>query len=437
MSFLELIKSAYVNIFSNKLRSGLTMLGIMISVSSVILIHVVGDSLNKTMTNTFSDSNNANFCLVSVVPSSLNHTAVMDKKGNYIIPDKLKFNNKLIEKYCSRFDEKVQPIYESDISSCTVRGKTTGVSMNDVTGVNDSFFVLSFENEIISGRTISAEDMEKNANTAVISDITAEICFGDEDPIGKYIYIRNETGIENQYVVVGVYEYDGITYDTTEEKENFITSDLYICYSKFLHNNRDYVTSMDGQSFLIRDIPDTDKFRQDSYNFFNEYFNDEKWTVEIILMTDEISGIQKILKLLTKVMTLITIVSMFVGGMGIMNVMIVSVNERTREIGIKKALGASSSVIISELLTESALLSLVSAGIGIVLGLLLSVNFISIARIICNYNIRTMNIDVVFSPPITAIFFSMISGVVTGIVFGIYPALKASSMNIIDSIRQD
>lgn len=433
MNLIELIRSAFTSVCSNKMRSGLTMLGIIISVASVILIHVIGSSLNDTMADTFSEQKNANRCLLSVIPSHKNHTAVTDKDGNYIIPDSNRLTDKLIEQYCERFDGKVVPVYETGTYECTASTSTGSTSSTELKAVNDAY-VSFFDNEIISGRFISDEDMKKKANTVVISDLTAKKCFGDDEAIGQYIYLRVKDGVETQFVVVGVYEYDNVTFMTEEEKSLIITP-IYICYSKYLTENPDYIQSLDSQAFLLRNLPDVEEYRKESTAFFNEYFNDDKWEIEMYFMTDEISGIQKILKLLTRVMTIITIVSTLVGGLGIMNVMTVIANERIPEIGIKRAIGARTSVIISEFLIESTILSLISAVAGIILGLLLAVNFISIARIICNFSIKVVDVDVVFSPPFSIILYAMLSGVITGIIFGIYPALKASSISITDSIR--
>lgn len=436
MDFVEIIKSAYVSIFSNKLRSGLTMLGIIINVASVILVHVAGDSLNKTIDKAFSDSRNANSCIVYFVPTPQNKTAVMNSEGEYILPDNVNFSDMVVDKYCNLFEGKVKPIYESEMKKSSVRSdKNQRVSQTEMLAVNDAYADL-LDSEIIKGRFISVDDMEKKVNTAVISDITAEICFGSSDPLGQYIYIRDDKGIENQYVVTGVYEDENNNYQTAEEPIENVVSTVYICYAKFLMNYQDYILESDSQGFQLRNITDFDEFKRITTNFFESYFNEKDWTVDLFLMTDEVASIQKILELLTRVMNLITFISIIVGGIGIMNVMTVSVNERTQEIGIKKAIGAPSSTIITEFLVESVILSVIAAFVGIVIGLFLSVNFISIARIVCNLIIKTMSITVVFSPPYAAVLFAVISGIVTGVVFGIYPALKASKMNITDSIRQ-
>lgn len=436
MDFIEIIKSAYVSIFSNKLRSGLTMLGIIINVASVILVHVAGDSLNKTIDKAFSDSRNANSCIVSFVPTPQNKTAVMDSEGEYILPDNLYFSDIVVEKYCILFEGKVKPIYESEMKKSTVRSdKSQSVSQTEMLAVNEAYADV-LDSDIIKGRFISADDMDKGANTAVISDITAENCFGSSDPIGQYIYIRDDEGIENQYVVTGVYDDENNNYQTAEVHKESIVSTVYICYSKFLMNYQDYILESNSQGFQLRNITDFDEFKHITTNFFESYFNEKDWTVDLFLMTDEVISIQKILELLTHVMNLITFISVIVGGIGIMNVMTVSVNERTQEIGIKKAIGARSSTIIIEFLVEAVILSVIAVFIGIVIGLFLSINFISITRIICNLMIKTMNITVVFSPPYAAVLYAMVSGIITGVIFGIYPALKASQMNITDSIRQ-
>lgn len=435
MNIIEMIRSSFVNLLSNKMRSGLTMLGIVISVASVILIHVVGDSLNSTLADTFSDSKNANRCIISIVPSAENRLAPTDKDGNFIIPESNKFTEKLIEKYCSKFDGRVEPVYETSSFDCTVYTEMNKPFISTFNGVNSAYYSL-FDNQMISGRFISDDDIEKRANTAVISDITANNCFGSEEPLGQYIYVRDTEGSESRFVVVGVYKYPNTQFMSAEEKSLLVTP-VYICYSRYLLDNPEKIMSVDSQAFLLKNTPDTEKFRKESAAFFSEYFNDDRWETEIFFMTDEVSGIQKILRLLTRVMTLITVVSTIVGGIGIMNVMTVSVNERIREIGVKRAIGARSSTIITEFLTEATLISVLSAIIGIIIGLLLAFNFVNIARIFCHYSIKMLDVDVVFSPPFPIMLYALISGALTGIVFGIYPALKASSVNITDSLRNE
>jgi putative ABC transport system permease protein len=183
-------------------------------------------------------------------------------------------------------------------------------------------------------------------------------------------------------------------------------------------------------------ISDVDGFKKLSNEFFKKRLDDPNWKTEVTLMSDDINYIVDIITLLTYIITIIAVASMIIGGIGIMNITIVNINERTREIGIKKAVGAGNSWIIFEFLTEAVLMSLSGALIGVVTGIISSFNIANIIKIICKVN-EIKNIQVLFYIPYSIIVFSIFFSIITGIIFGIIPALKTTKMNVIDALRME
>ncbi|OIK12138.1 ABC transporter permease [Bacillus sp. MUM 116] len=385
----ENIKMAWMNLLHHKMRSFLTMLGIVIGVASIIaLITIVKGAMNG-MTSEFS-SFGADKITVQAIGTPL-------KQG-------------LLDSDI----QKVSAIKNVAGVSPTLTGKTTvvynGTEKKDVIvqGKNDVYFSKT-KNLIATGRGLNHLDINNKNNVCLIGSTIANDLFWGEDPIGKKIQIAGAT-----YTVIG----------TLKKSNSFSTSSandaVIIPYTTSMSLlGTGYISSVD---VYMGDSKQSEKTTSDVKSILNQAFNykDEGFTV--MNMQEMISSFNKITTMLSLMLGGIASISLIVGGIGIMNMMLVSVTERTTEIGLRKALGAEPKRIQQQFLLEAVFLSLIGGTIGFLLGTF-------IAFVVC------LLIGASFALSLSTVLLALGFSAVIGIIFGIAPAKKASGLNPIDALR--
>ncbi|MGV8906533.1 MAG: ABC transporter permease [Acetobacterium sp.] len=385
----ESIKMALENIVSNKMRSFLTMLGIIIGVASIIALITIVSGATATVTDQVA-SMGANTVTVQIQGTPL-------KKG------------------LTQGDvDKISEISNVSGVSPTISGKTAvaynGVFMEDISlqGKNNVYFENT-EDVISSGRIISPIDLENKSRVALIgSDIVSEL-FAGKNAIGQEIKIGGIT-----YTVIGV----------LAESSNFASTDqnsaVTIPYTTAMgFVGAKYINSMD---IFISNEALADTSTREIEGALTKAFNGNTDGYTIINMQSILDTIESMTSILSMMLGGIASISLVVGGIGIMNMMLVSVTERTSEIGLRKALGAEPKQIQIQFLIESVVLSLMGGIIGFIIG-------VGIAWIAAN--LMGIGFVLTASTVILAIGFS--AGI--GIVFGFAPARKASRLNPIDALR--
>lgn len=389
MSLLVIVKMSIKEIMANKLRSILTMLGVIIGVLSVVLIISIGKGATESI------------------------TADLEKKSN-VIDIQIYSSDEYMDygdtiKLYKKFNTKaVSPVIElsSEI-------KYSGVERNVmINGVDESFKVVNDIN-LQSGRFIAPLDVDYRSKVAVINDKMVEIYFKDEDPMGKDIKISGDN-----YEVVGIIkESDGGLFDFSMEEVYIPITTAQRRFSRPAINrisvvaySKDEVANLSNSlnTFLSQRYPDKENEKQ----------------FRIVMSKDTIKEINKVTGTLSLMLGGIAAISLLVGGIGIMNIMFVSVSERTREIGIRKAIGAQRRNILTQFLIEASVVS----GVGGIIGILLAVGINSLISIFTPLK-PNMSLEVVMG----AFLFSLL----IGIVFGVYPADKASKLKPIDALRYE
>ncbi|MBQ1464079.1 MAG: ABC transporter permease [Ruminococcus sp.] len=429
MNIAELFKNAVIDLLANKKRTFLTMLGIVVSINAAIIIHVAGDtlsnSLEKSITGSFGDDG-----MIVSVERDENAPSSSDKQ-----PDSMEITNEIAEAFEQKFHDNVSIIYDISEAPADMTVDPEHTASLVLSGVNADAQLI-YEKKIDFGRFITDKDCEAVKNVIVISQTAADLCFGDEEAVGQNVYVRDNNGISEQYTVVGVYHEDELPFGVRVAQ--FARPTLgFIPYTTFRQSYPNYGNKQFKQLFSLSNLADKKVFKEQTLSFFRSHIIEENgWKLDAFYMSDEVKSFTDIITLLTYVITIIAVLAMIIGGIGIMNVMLVSINERIREIGVKKAVGAGNSQIIAEFLTESVLLSASGAVIGVVTGLISALNIADIIVIICNVK-RIQNVEVVFSVPYKIIFFAIIFSIITGVVFGIFPALKAGKMNVVDALRDE
>ncbi|WP_042463152.1 ABC transporter permease [Neobacillus dielmonensis] len=387
--FKENLKMSWRNLIHNKMRSFLTMLGIVIGVSSIIALITIVQATMNGMTSEFSSFGTDKITVQA--------TGTPLKQG--------------------LIDSDIQKLSEiDDVAgvSPTLTGNTTvvyngsekkGVS---VQGKNDVYFSKT-EDLIETGRGLNRLDIENENKVCLIGSNIAEELFWGEDPIGEHLQIA---GIS--YTVTGTLK-ESSSFSGASNNDAVIIP--YTTATAILGSG--YMNSVD---VYMNDSNKSEKITSDIETVLNQSFNYKEDSFTIINMEDMLSSINKITTMLSYMLGGIASISLVVGGIGIMNMMLVSVTERTTEIGLRKALGAEPKRIQQQFLLEAVFLSLFGGTIGLLLGAL-------IALVVCTLIGSTFALSV--STVLLAFGFS--AGI--GIIFGIAPARKASKLNPIDALR--
>jgi putative ABC transport system permease protein len=383
------IKMSWNNIINNKMRSFLTILGIIIGVASIIALITIVEGATDEVTNQIS-SLGADKITIQAAGTPL-------KQG---------LNELDLEEL--RKVENIKGLSPTISGKTSVMGNNITKSDINIEGKNEVYFKVD-ENLIKNGRGINALDLKENTRVAIIgNDINEELFFG-QNPIGKDILINGFT-----FKIVGVLN-PSSEFSFTSSNETIIipyTTSMKVLGNRNI-NNVDLYMDDSGKSDII--INELKQILNQSFNYKdNSYF--------IFNMEDIINTIGDITGMMSLLLAGIASISLVVGGIGIMNMMLVSVTERTSEIGLRKALGAEPQSIQLQFIIESIFLSVFGGVLGLGLGILIAY----VASLFIGFKL-TISLSTI----VLAIGFSAI----VGIIFGFMPARKASRLNPIDALR--
>ena len=392
----ESIKMSWQNILSNKMRSFLTTLGIIIGVTSIIALITIVEGVTGEVTNQFA-SLGAGKIIVQA----------------YGTPLKQGLSDSDLEKLMAV--ENVSGISPTlTVNATVVRNKTLEEKVS-IDGKNEIYFKNNSD-LIIRGRALNILDMENKNRVTVINQSLEEILYFGENSIGKTIQINGIT-----YQVVGVLDEGAIT-DVNSMMAAGMGSDgkAVIPYTTAMRIAG--VNNISSLEVLITDTDKADEVISSVELVLNEAFNYKEDSYNIINMDSLIDMMKTMTGMMTSMLAGIASIALLVGGIGIMNMMLVSVTERTTEIGLRKALGAEPKRIQLQFLIESIFLSLLGGLIGLVLGL-------SISWVVASI------IDIQFAISTGAIVLGVGFSAAVGIIFGWAPARRASNLNPIDALR--
>ena len=394
--FMESVSMSVSNIVGSKMRSFLTTLGIIIGVAAIIALMTVVQGATDTMNAQFDAMG------LGTLRIQINGTAI--KRG---LTDA-----ELAELEACEHVTAVSPSLNTTVSASRGETWSDAISVNG----NDAVYFEHNADLLARGRAIHAIDVEQELRVCLVDGGTSKTLFYGDDPVGKTLYLDGR-----EYTVVG-------TIDEDEDASLFsqilfggsTDGTVYVPYTsaKKLMGT----STVSTLEVYVTDPDLTDTAIEEMETVLDGLFNYKDNTYTIINMESMTDAMNLMTSMMMSLLVGIASIALVVGGIGIMNMMLVTVTERTTEIGLRKALGAEPGQIQMQFLIEAIILSLLGGVIGVIVGL-------TVSYLIC------LNTDITFSFNTFAIVLGVSFSAAVGIIFGWAPARKASNLNPIDALR--
>jgi len=413
VSILENIRLALSGLRASKMRALLTMLGIIIGVGSVIAIFTLGESLTASMTDQMS-SLGVNNISVNLQPRTSGAVNTIPERG--------RMTNEMIDALTERYPDEIAAVSLTQSAGAgTARDGRLSANVS-LQGVSPGYPVAN-NTDMMEGRFLTGRDMQGARNVAVVSDRLAGSLFpGADSVLGQEVRVHTDDSILT-FSIVGVYRYEDSGFFGPVAAEDIRTS-------LFLPVTTAQRLEGDGSSFQNFTVvaaggASPSDLAVDIERFFERYYGPEsRYIVTAFSMESMLDTVTNMLSTVQIAIAAIAAISLLVGGIGVMNIMLVSVTERTREIGTRKALGARNSAIRVQFIVESMIICLIGGVIGVILGLGLGMAGSNLLGAPTSANVFSIVIAVAFS-------------MVIGIFFGYYPANKAAKLDPIEALRYE
>ena len=422
MQLFDNVRMAFGSLWANKMRALLTMLGIIIGIGSVIAIVTLGDSLTGSITDSLQG-----FGINNITVSLQQKSEDIETTGGGMVAVRMfgpeqpsegdLITDAMIEEFRTAYADNIYAVSLSQsVGTGTVRQGSTSVSVN-AQGANADL-ALASDLELLHGRFIKDSDGERQV--AVVSDKFCEKVFGASSAsvLGREFELA-VNGKLLRFYVVGVYEYDDSGYFSLTGSDP--VTELYMplaAAQKLAGGTAGY------QNFTVvaASGTDTTAFLENVKSFFASFYTrNQSWTVTASSMESMLKEMTSMMNTVKLAISAIAAISLLVGGIGVMNIMLVSITERTREIGTRKALGAPGRALRLQFITEAVVICLVGGAFGVALG----IGAGSAGAQLLGYAAKPSAVAI-----LAAVGFSM----AIGVFFGYYPANKAAKLDPIEAL---
>lgn len=410
VSILEILSMAIEALWSNKLRTGLTMLGVIIGIASVIAITSVGQGVQKATEQQIQALGSD---VLQIFPGSARKGGIGQGQGSsstltWQDAKAIQENVPTIQIVSAYLQRPGQMVHESDNHSTNI----VGIDLN---------YLEARNTELTQGRFFTQEEMDNATPVAILGSTVQDEVFGsDGRSLGEQIRIEN-----NRYEVVGVFEPKGSEGSIDRDDQVFVP--LTNMSTRIVGNNALKGVAVNGIYVKLRDRDQSDIAQFQIVNLLRQRHNlnaSQSDDFSIRNQTDVVNTLSTVVGLFTIMVAAIASISLLVGGIGIANIMLVSVVERTREIGIRKAVGATHSAILQQFLAESIAISLAGGGVGMAMGIIIAFGAATI-----------------FQFPFVVSILSVVGGFglsfIVGLLAGVIPARNAARLDPIAALRSD
>ena len=415
--FFKTLSLAITGLKANKTRTALSMLGIVIGVAAVVVIVSVGQGLKVLIVNQINVFGENMMSVQVKVPGS-DYEASMRSMVEGVTITTLKYGDVEAVRNKKRFPYiKSVSGYASGMEWATYREKEKRVMFI----ASDAYYPeIDGQLKIARGRYFTNEEERGMAKVTVIGSAVAKKFFGDQNPIGKQIKIKKINfkviGVAADRGMVMTFDYDNLVYIPLKTAQKLITGiDHLVEFAIVMEDNQHFAQAKAEISQLLRERHNISDPTKDDF--------------EVMSMDQIVEIVNTVTGVISLLLGLLAAISLTVGGVGIMNIMLVIVAERTREIGLRKALGAKRKDIMNQFVLEAALISVLGGIVGIISGIVFS--------FLVTLAVRVYNFDWPFVVSIEAIIISFVVAAGFGIIFGWYPANKAAKLNAIEALRYE
>ena len=422
MRLMENLRIALEGLRANKMRALLTMLGIIIGIAAVIGILTVGDGLSNTITSQMS-SFGASTISISLQQKT-SQLDMSDLSSMMIQPeDSDLITDDMIEEMLARYGADIKAVgLTENVGSGQVKDGRLYANVS-VSGVNDGAFTIN-DVDLQAGRFLHQQDCDGERDVCVVSDKLVQNLFGGDTQaaLGSEISVQLRSD-RVRLRIVGIYTYKASAFTISTASDKDLSTTLYIPVT----TAKRLTGAADGYSYftVMAAGADSTAVGTQISNFLNRYYrNNDDYRVTSMSMESVIESVDSMMRKLSIAISVIAAISLLVGGIGVMNIMLVSVTERTREIGTRKALGATNGDIREQFVVESIIICLVGGIIGILLGTLLGY-------------VGSSLLDAPSLPSAGSIALAVGFSLAVGVFFGYYPANKAAKLDPIEALRYE
>ncbi|MDE3095699.1 MAG: ABC transporter permease [Chloroflexota bacterium] len=439
MSIIDVVFTAIGALRTNILRTLLTMLGIIIGISAVITLTAAGEGAQQGVTNRIRGLGSN---LLFVRPGSVTTAGATGIPGS---------GPSLFYEDAQAIAAQQYPYIDSMASQGTAGGAGSIIRAHVIyRGQNVDTTIVGTEPSYehvrdfyhADGRFISADDVSKKALVTVLGANVAQKLFGSKDPVGESVRIAVGAGsftVGFSFTVIGVMESKGASATADQDNLVFVPLPSFQARIPFIRNPRGF-TNISQINIKLSDTSKVHQAKQDIAQLLRARHAVSTDDFTIQSQSDVLSTATDVARTLRVLLVSIAAISLVVGGIGIMNIMLVSVSERTREIGIRKAVGAKRRDILMQFIIEALTVTTLGGAIGVLTGIgltrILQRDFsFHVNLLVASFHVAVNGSTYVITP--LWIILGLVMSAATGLVFGVYPAWRAARLDPIEALRRE